>query len=158
MIIKQQYETRMTPMEINSWIKEKKDEKLGIIFKVSKYVIREHDDGFMIRERRLNKYQNFKPRIKGKYSANLSNTKIDVRIVASYSGIFFFSVFLLGFPIAILYSHFFSESLSSNLADELLWVALILIIGVPIMFWALIRPIYIARDWIERELKMNKIK
>jgi len=158
MIISKRYETRMTPTEINSWIQEKADEKIGFILKVRKYVTRANEQGFMIRERRLNKYQNFKPRIIGKFSTTISNTKVDIKVIASFSGILFFSVFLIGFPIAILYNYFEngSESITSDLTDKLLFVVAILVIGVPIMFWTLIRPMYYAKDWIEKELKLNK--
>lgn len=130
MIIKQKYETRMTPNEIESWIQRKKGEETGLIIKIRKYVARSNQNGFMIREKRLNNYQSFMPRIIGKYTSTLKTTKIDLKIIPSYTGIIFFSIFLLGFPIAILSNHSvkINGAMTSDLNDKLVTVGVILLI------------------------------
>jgi hypothetical protein len=150
----------MTPKEIESWIQKKKDEKIGFFFKIRKYVARSNGTGFMIRERRFNNYQSFKPRVIGKYSSTLRNTRIDLKIIPSYTGILFFSTFLLGFPLVILISDNINinGSFTSDLSEKFKMVGMIYLIVIPLMLWTLIRPVYNVKIWIEEELRLIKIK
>jgi len=157
MILKQTYETKMTPNEIDSWIRIKKNEKVGL-FKISRFAAKSNESGFMIREKRFNKYQSFMPRVIGKYTFSINSTKIDLLILPSFTGLLFFSAFLIVFPLVIFCSDYINlnGTLTSDLSDRVKMSGIVLIIVLPIMFWALIRPLYKARTWIETELRLNR--
>jgi len=156
MIVRQKYVTRLKPVDIDNWIKIKKNEKFGYFFKFRQYRANSDEYGFFIREVRFSEYQNFKPRVIGKYlSTDNNKTEINLTIIPSITGMIFFSMFILVAPISFLYPYHINNKIETS---DIMAFVIILAISIPVMIWSLIRPVYKTESWIVDELKLIKQK
>ncbi len=155
MIVRQKYVTRLKPVDIDNWIKIKKNEKFEYFFKFRHYRANSDEYGFFIREVRYSEYQNFKPRIIGKYiSTDNNKTEINLTIIPSITGMIFYSVFIIA-----LIPFFIPDYINYFKIDnsDILVIAILFPILIFIMIRSLILPVYKAKSWIIDELKLKKI-
>lgn len=159
MIINQKYISYLSKSDIEGWITRMNNKRMKFL-KFRLYVAKYHENGFYIREKRINSYQSFKPRIYGKFVFSTKGSFINIRIIPSITGMVFFFCFVIIFPLITLLSPYILIN-GIELSDYSIKIknaGIILLISVPIMYFALIRPVYKAKTWIENELKLKRVE
>jgi hypothetical protein len=112
---------------------------------------------FQIQKRRYYQYEPFYPQIKGKLGTN--NEIIDTLILPSTNGSILFGLLWIIMPILVFnIDHATINGVLRTLdfVDRLVGLCIFLMISIPVTYFFLFRPIYIAREWIEKELKLAK--
>ncbi|MBS2101140.1 hypothetical protein KEM10_22835 [Carboxylicivirga linearis] len=158
MIISKSYSTKLSVVEIDNWIKSKTEERLkNRLLKPKRFKAKLKQSIFMIREIRQSQYDSFKPRIIGRFLKSTNHTVIKINIFPSISGTLLFSIFIIVVPTIILSSGVtINNVLATSLMEKIKVVGVIWLIGIPTMYFSLIRPIYRTQKWLESELELRE--
>ena len=155
MIRIKKYKTRLKHADIDNWILVKQNEKKDFKTHFNGYKAESDKYGFRIRERNI-KASDSNARVVAKYVDSTNDTVIYMRIIPHIAKTvyhFIAFVFITGFTILSVVL-----DTKEKFWNDIKLIGIMYLIFFPVFYLFIILPVHDLRKWIERELKLEKIK